>query len=401
MAIVDVMDHILRKIESHLLDYLARDKSILLLGPRQTGKTTLLARIPAAFSVSFIQPRVRLRYEKDPSILADEVEVLCDKSEKLPLIIVDEVQKVPLIMDVVQDLIDRKIAKFILTGSSARKLKRNESINLLPGRVFVLHMDALSYDELKETQSSLNDLMIYGSLPEIITTQAKEERDELLASYVSIYLEEEVRAEAIIRNLSHFARFLELAASESGKVVNYLKLSQEINVAHTTIAAYYQILEDCLIVARIEPYLKTKTRRRLSKSQKYLFFDLGVRRAAANEGTCLPFQYMDHLFEQFVALEVLRMLRCCKKRASLYYWRDLDGPEVDWVISYPGKLIPIEVKWTDTPELRHARHLSIFIKEYDAAKKGYLVCRIPRKMKLSDSIYAIPWQDLVEIVGDD
>ena len=143
-----------------------------------------------------------------------------------------------------QDLIDRGRANFILTGSSARKLRRGARINLLPGRVAALRIDPFSLLELPA--KDLHERLLYGSLPGILSVGNNVDRETDLESYVTTYLEEEVRAEAVVRNLGDFARFLELAASESGGIINLRKLSQEIGVAHTTIGAYYQILEDCL-----------------------------------------------------------------------------------------------------------------------------------------------------------
>jgi uncharacterized protein len=391
------MVYINRKIKGKLDKLLAKGRSILLLGPRQTGKTTLLNHIKSTLTLSFIQPRTRLRYEKDPSLLADEVKALDARKEK-PLVIVDEVQKVPLIMDVVQDLVDNNIAQFILTGSSARKLKRGKHVNLLPGRVIPLHMDPLSVLEIPKAKLKLNDLLLFGALPEIVLSDAIIDKKELLEAYVLIYLEEEVRSEALVRNLANFSRFLELAASESGYPVNCSKLSQIVGVAHTTIADYYQILEDCLIVERVEPYLKSKTRHRLSKKNKYLFFDLGVRRVAAREGTKLPDKIMGHLFEQYVGLELIRQSRLSSQRITVRYWQDLNGIEVDWLLEMEESLLPIEIKYTDKPRKQDARHLMTFLNEYDEAKDGYIICQVPRKMKLADNIYALPWQQMNELI---
>ncbi len=391
------METIPRKIENALKSAVARDKSILLLGPRQTGKTTLLNQLSADLSISFIQPPLRLRYEQDLSQLMNEIEAL-QRNTTLPLVIIDEVQKVPLVMDMVQDLIDRNVAKFILTGSSARKLRRSSHVNLLPGRVIPLRMTPCIYPEIAYLNPTLENLLIEGSLPKIITLDSFAEKQEWLNAYVSIYLEEEVRSEALVRNLGQFARFLELAASVSGKIINYTKLSQEIGIAHTSIAAFYQVLEDCLIVERFEPYLKTKTHRKLTKTHKFIFFDLGVRRLAAKEGRNLPTEFMGHLFEQFIGLELLYYSRYQPQPISIHFWRDLNGPEIDWVIQTPEALIPIEVKWTTTPTMQDAKHLQTFLREYEEASKGYIVCRIPRKMKLSETIYAIPWQDIYTLI---
>lgn len=388
------MGYINRALQPRIEHALALGKSILLLGPRQTGKTTMLRHIKQDLLITFIDPRVRQRYEKDPSLLADELKTLTAHLSKKPLIIIDEVQKVPDIIDVVQFLIDDDVAQFILTASSARKLKKKKQINLLPGRVIVFILDGLSLEELPNHATNLLDLMLYGSLPGIINTFLKQDKEELLYSYVTTYLEEEIRAEVVVRNLANFSRFLELAASESGLTVNYSKLSQTIGVAHTTIAEYYQILEDCLVAIRVEPLLKSRTRNKLSKSNKYLLFDLGVRRLAANEGTKLPNSALGHLFEQFVGLELIKASRLQLERPTLRYWRDLDGIEVDWVLQLENNLIPIKVKLTDSPKPDDAKHLKIFLNEYDEAKIAYVVCQTPRTIKLTDNIYALPWQEL-------
>src|SRR3989338_2958241 len=285
-ATMECMQYISRILEKNIINLIKnKRKSILLLGPRQTGKTTLIARFKSDLFISLIRPDVRQRYEKNPELLVGEIESLDTHKKKCPLVILDEVQKVPVILDVVQDIIDNKKANFILTGSSARKLRRGSNVNLLPGRVLSLRLDPLTCSELKEIK--LMDLLMYGSLPGIVALKDPRDREFELESYVVTYLEEEVRAESIVRNLGPFARFLELSASESGNIINLRKLSQEIGVSHTTIGAYYQILEDCLIAERIEPLTRSKTRKKLTKSEKYLFFDLGIRRVAAREGTRL------------------------------------------------------------------------------------------------------------------
>ncbi|MDX2345518.1 MAG: AAA family ATPase [Legionella sp.] len=388
------MNYINRNIASRLDTFLKTGKSVLLLGARQTGKTTLLKQRPCDFYVSFIQPRERLRYELDPSTLADEVIALAEQSSTKPLVIVDEVQKVPAIMDVVQGLIDDNVCQFVLTGSSARKLKHGAHINLLPGRLLPLRLSPLSFDETPLLDKTLPDLLLFGALPEIVTTTNTDEKEMLLDAYVTLYLEEEIRTEAIVRNVANFARFLELAASESGAIVNYSKLSQVVGVAHTTIAEYYQILEDCLIVERIEPLIKSKTRRKLTKSNKYLLFDMGLRRLAAKEGVKLSNERMGQLFEQLIGLELVKQAQFYAEKISIKYWRDADGPEVDWVIDKQDFYIPLEVKYTNNPKQSDAKHLKTFLKEYDNVEFAYVICQVPRKQKLFENIYAIPWQDL-------
>ncbi len=358
----------------------------------------MIRRLGSDLFLSLVRPEVRLRYEKAPDSLAGEVEAIfgARKGSGLPLVVLDEVQRVPILLDVVQDLIDRKIAKFVLTGSSARKLRRGTNVNLLPGRIVALRLDPFSQAEL--ALSSLKQHLLYGDLPGIAALDNNDDREMDLSSYVTTYLEEEVRAEALVRNLGSFARFLELAASESGNIINLRKLSREIGVAHTTIASYFQILEDCLILDRISPITKSMTRKKLTKSQKFLFFDLGVRRLAATEGTRLAPERMGALFEQYIGLELLRRSRLSNKRSKICFWRDADGPEVDWVIESEDRYTPVEVKWTSTPRARDIKHLRTFLTEYPQAEFGYVVCRTPRKMKLAEGLYALPWQDCADLI---
>jgi predicted AAA+ superfamily ATPase len=390
------MKYIKRLLEDRIRHTLARDKSVLLLGARQTGKTTLTRQFKHDLLVSFVQPDTRQRYEKSPHLLKGEVEsLIAAEAGKRPLVILDEVQKVPVILDVVQDLIDREKANFILTGSSARKLRRGTQINLLPGRLVAFRIDPFSQEEFPA--KDLNERLLYGSLPGIIAVSTLPDKETDLEAYVTTYLEEEIRSEAAVRNLGDFARFLELAASESGGIINLRKLSQEIGVSHTTIGAYYQILEDCLIAERIEPLTQSKTRKKLTKSEKYLFFDLGVRRLAAHEGIKLPRDTMGMLFEQFVGLELLRSVHTKGRGAKIRFWRDPDGPEVDWVVDEDGIYIPLEVKLTENPAPSDIRHLEVFLREYKSAKAGFLLCRVPRKAKLSEKVFALPWQSIDEI----
>ena len=393
------MTYLEREIYPAIAHALERGKSVLLLGARQTGKTTLIQhQIKPDIYYSFIQPAVRQAYEKNPSLLAAEIEAEIQFKKIInPVIVIDEIQRVPLAMDVIQDLIDRRCGRFVLTGSSARKLKRGANINLLPGRVVLLHLDPLMLSEMNQPLPSLNSLLLYGSLPGIFTESSTEDKRIDLDSYVKTYLEEEIRAEALVRNMGNFSRFLLLAASESGKLINFSKLSQEVGVAHTTIAGYYQILEDCLIAERIEPLTQSSTRSRLSKALKFLFFDLGVRRLCAEEGTGLSLSSMGGLFEQFVGLELIRRARLQKNLCKILYWRDHAGPEVDYIIQFDHTLVPVEVKWSDRPTEKDSRHLRIFLEEYANAQHGYIVCQTPKRYLLAPNITAIPWQELDSI----
>ncbi len=389
------MVYIDRAIEAAITKALSRGKSVLLLGPRQTGKTTLVKRQVHDLHINFITPGVRQRFEQDPNLLAGELEALKTKIQGPPRVILDEVQKVPEILDVVQDLIDRDVASFILTGSSARKLRQQGQANLLPGRVVSLRLDALCLDEVDGI--ALESLLLDGSLPGMIAVKDPDDRETDLASYVTTYLEEEVRAEALVRKLGPFARFLEYAAADSGRLINAHKLSQEIGVSHPTIQSYFQILEDCLIIERLDPVTRSQTRKKLIRGQKYLFFDLGVRRLAAREGRHLPRESMGHLFEQFIGLELLRIARSRYPQHRLRFWRDPDGPEVDWILDTPDGYVPVEVKWTDKPTINDARHIHVFLEEYPGTKIGYILCQAPRPIQLSATVLALPWQEIQQV----
>ncbi len=329
-------------------------------------------------------------------MLIREVESLKASKGSKPLVIVDEIQKVPALMDSVQYLIDKNIAQFILTGSSTRKLSRQKNINLLPGRVIQLRLDPLSLQELSVELPSEEDFLIYGSLPAIRLEQDPHIREEELDSYVDLYLEDEIRAEALVRDIGSFENFLRLAATESGNIVNFDKISQDVGRARTTLASYYQILEDCLIAERVTPYTESLSRRKLIKSPKYLLFDLGLRRLPAEEPSVLPEKYLGALFEQFVGLELIRWARLQQTKTSVHFWKDSAGPEVDWILRRHDSLLPIEVKWTDNPSLRDAKHVELFLKDYPLAKMGYVVCRVKQPQMLTSGIEAISWKDLLQ-----
>lgn len=388
-----------RALESAIARHLARGKSILLLGPRQTGKTTLLGDLGADLAVSLVSPGLRQRYERDPSLLAGEIRALprTARRRKRPLVTVDEVQKVPAIMDVGQELIDRGEAQFVFTGSSARKLRRGHEINLLPGRVVALRLDPLMIEEHRPP--TIDHALLYGGLPAIQPLRNEQDREADLRSYVETYLEEEVRQEALVRNIGAFGRFLELAGQESGRIANLSRMSQDVGVSAVTIGAYFEILCDCLVAERVEPITRSATRKKLTKASRYLLFDLGVRRLAAGEGIRLHPTRKGELFEQFVGLEILRWCRLHRPTAKLRFWRDPDGPEVDWVIEHERRLLPIEVKLTDRPAASDARHLAVFLAEY-RSPAGLLVCTAPRAIRLGKAVTAVPWWELPAAIAN-
>lgn len=433
-----------RTLETTFEETLSSGQSILLLGARQTGKTTLCNRLHYDRALSFASIATRVRYEKQPELLGGEIRLLAIELKKKPLIFLDEIQKVPQLMDEIQILIDEKIATFMITGSSSRKLK-----NYLPGRVISYQLWGLSLEEIftvkkpliasdlrgssllnhlpqynfafsastlvwgdemhgqdltrKEMVADLclHRLLFFGSLPGILLAdnvrenRSDQQLTELLRTYVSTYLEEEIRQEALVRNMGAFHRFIELAAIESGNTIDFSKISQDVGVFRTTIADYYKILTDCYVAIRVDPFIPHQhpSRRRLIKAPKFLLFDMGIKRIYLQGGVDISETQKGDLFEQFIGLELHKLIVNHRRAASLHFWRDHNGPEVDWVIRQENNIIPIEVKWTKTPSQKDIRHLKLFMEENNVTQ-GYVVCRTMTRVSLSPNITAIPWYEL-------
>ncbi len=380
-----------RAITSKILDTLQRGKNVLLFGPRQSGKTSLVKKIEHDLYLTLMNPQTLHRYETKPEDLIFYIKALYKELKRKPVVIIDEVQKIPTITDSLQVLIDDDIAQFIITGSSARKIK-----NLLPGRVIKYNLTSLSLTEIDPWQSDLNFLLMNGSLPEIHTSNEQCYINNLLKTYVNLYIEEEIRKEALVRNIGSFSNFVRLAAIESGNIINLSAIASDIGINHHTIAEYYNILKECMLVEVIEPIFKSNTRKRLTKSPKYILADLGIRRMAAEEPYTLNRQLLAKAFEQFIGLEIKRVIDQLQCLIRLKFWRSHDGPEVDYVLEFANKYIPIKVKYTESPAQKDIRHLLTFKDEY-AVEKGYIICRTTVPLQLSDGITALPWQSLLQI----
>lgn len=402
----------LRNLGKKLKQIIEKGQSALIFGPRQTGKTTLvnecLSDVTDLMSYPLQNPLIRHEAEKDPSLLIRQVSAHPGR----PIVFIDEAQKVPDLFDSVQYLIDEKKACFVITGSSARKLKR-KGVNLLPGRVKSFRLDPMQWNEFGWRQDSLTGIfetknineidgysfeksMIYGSLPGIVALPDDNERADMLKAYTHIYLEEEIRAEALSRKIGAFGRFLELAAQESGTNPNLTKLSWESGVSVPTIKEFYSILEDTLVVEKIEPYLKN-TRKRILTTPRYYFFDIGVRNALARVPLTdsLINTERGKLFEHAVILEIIRRIRACGLDYKIYYWRTGGGAEVDCVIDTGSSLIPVEIKAGSRITMSGIKGLVNFMDEYKTlCTKGYVIAnsRIPEK--LTEKITIVPWQYL-------
>ena len=388
-------------------------KSFLLLGPRQVGKTTILVdsvkKIQPLLTYQLQDPAVKIDLERDPDRLIRAARAINGHVT----VFIDEAQKIPALFDAAQVLIDEKKASFFFTGSSARKLRR-KGVNLLPGRIRLLTLDPLLWGELGQlvegadppvpalgsqnlnrTAITIEDTMIYGSLPGILSSEPEDAVD-LLQAYTRLYIEEEIRAEALSRAVGPFSRFLELAAMESGTAPNLTKLSKESGVSIPTIKQYYSILEDTLIVERVDGFVKNARKRILSTS-RYYFFDTGVRNALAR----LPLvpeilnAQKGVLFEHAVILELIRRIRLLKTNHKVYYWRTSAGTEVDCVLESHDEIIPIEIKSSSNISASDLTGLKSFIADYgDKVKRAFVVNMGKRPEKVDDRITILPWQYL-------
>lgn len=399
----------LRNLEKEINRLIEKKQSAIILGPRQTGKTTLVKKclsvVENIMDYPLQNPGIRQEMESDPSRLIRQVE-----AHRLnPLVFIDEAQKVPELFDGAQYLIDERKASFIITGSSARKLRR-KGVNLLPGRVKSFRLDPLLWNEFgwvedddcrilgikninKAGGYSFEQSLIFGALPGVVGSLDDDERSETLKAYSRIYLEEEIRAEALSRKIGGFGRFLELAAQESGSSPNLTKLSLESGVSVPTIKEFYSVLEDTLVVEKVEPYLKN-ARKRILASPRYYFFDLGVRNAIARvplNNNLLNVE-KGRLFEHAVVLEIIRRIRSLGLDFKVYYWRTGGGAEVDCIIDTGSGLIPIEIKAAERVAHSELRGLKSFMDSYNDVKKAFVITngRVPEK--LTDSITAIPWR---------
>ncbi len=358
---------------------LSENESTFFWGARQTGKSTLLKAIyPDALYFDLLLFEVYERLQRNPGILKESILA----SEKPGPVIVDEIQRIPALLNEIHWLIANKNIQFILSGSSPRKIIRSGA-NLLGGRATRSELYPLIYKEIPDFDilRALN----HGLLPRHYLSNHP---SRLISAYIGSYLQEEIMAEAKIRNIHSFSRFLEVAAFSNGEIVNYTNIAAECGVSAPTIKEYFQILEDTLI-GRFLPSFQKKPKRRVILSPKFFYFDIAIanhflKRKSIEFGS----EAFGHCFEHFIYLEIYAHSKYSGLLYPISYWRTASQIEIDFVLG--DHEVAIEVKGSQQINSRHLKGLKSFAEEY-RVKKLILVSNdpIPRQM---DQITALPWK---------
>jgi len=362
--------------------------NVLLLGPRQVGKSTLCRALDPALHVDLADEREFLSFAKDPGRLRREVAALAAPA----LVVVDEVQRVPSLLNTVQSLVDRapRGLRFILTGSSARKLRRGGA-NLLPGRIILEYLDPLSAREVGG-ELDLERALRLGMLPGIYWGDA--EAAEILGTYAEVYLRQEIQAEGIARDLGSYARFLDAMAIASGQWLNYTKLSSDTEIPKETIRRFVQILDDTLLAFRIPAFVpRVSTSRRVLQRERVLLFDVGVRNALLGfHRRPLTADQVGTVFEQWVILQVLYLDRALRNGWRFSSYRSEGGAEVDLVVETDRELIGIEIKASRTVTVADTRGL-MSLGDLVGRKRVYrkwVLYRGERKQRFENGVEAWP-----------
>ena len=364
----------------------ASKKSIFLFGPRQTGKTALLKHLfPEAPFINLLLYDVFFKYSQRPHLLRDELKSMHDVKEQP--VIIDEIQKLPVLLDEIQNLIESEGLNFILTGSSARKLKRSGH-NLLGGRARVRHLHPFVFPELPDFD--LLRIINYGALPSVYFSDDPEED---LIAYCGLYLREEIQAESAVRKIELFSRFLQIAGLVNAQLVNYESVASDAGIPSMTVREYFTILEDTDIGMMVKPYKKAVHRKSVGMAKFYLF-DVGVANVIAGRKSIRPAtELFGNAFEHYIFTELSAWLHYTKDRRPLTFFRDKTGAEVDFVI---GDDIAIEVKGTELVAEKHLKGLKLF-SEYAKVKKSIVVSLDSRPRKQGD-INILPYKIFLELL---
>ena len=368
---------------------LPKGQSAFLWGPRKTGKTTFLrGAFPDSLSYDLLKTDLFLEFVKRPFLLREQLLAVSPKQLKEPVII-DEVQKVPQLLDEIHWLIENKGLRFILCGSSARKLKRGKA-NLLGGRAWRYEMHPLVSAEVADLD--LLRALNRGMIP-LHYMQAGYRKS--LQAYVRDYLKEEVFNEGLTRNIPAFSRFFDAMGYSHGELTNYANIARDCGVDAKTVKEYYQILVDTLLGTMIEPYKKRKDRNVIIRAGKFYLFDVGAAGAITHRQ--IPQEKGEQFgkaIEHFILMELLAHRVYRELNYDVNFWRTKSGLEVDFILG-KGE-VAIEVKGTSRVDNADLRPLKTFIQEYRPSR-AFVVCNegTPR---LHGDIHILPWRDFLKML---
>lgn len=330
-----------------------------MFGARGTGKSTFIKNyLPEAFRIDLLEDEWESRYTRRPDLLYTDLKSKLVDKPKLEWVFIDEVQKIPKLLDVVHRLIEEKKLKFALTGSSARKLKRGRA-NLLAGRAFMNSMFPLCQAELGR-DFDLSAVLRWGALPKVWGPGVVDDKNEFLRTYSQTYLKEEILQEQLVRDGASFRDFMEIAALENGDTLNFSKIARDLRIDTKTVQNFFQILEDTLAGFFLPAFHKS-VRKSQRHQPKFYLFDLGVKNAMARDldtilrpGTSAFGMALEH----FVVLETYRLNEYFKTDYRLAHYRVDPGGEIDLVLSKRQKVIAVEIKSTDRVDPVEVKHFA-------------------------------------------
>jgi predicted AAA+ superfamily ATPase len=375
-----------------------KSKSFFLFGARGTGKSTWLQEAFDATEhlwIDLTNPDVERRYIRRPALILDEWKKLAqtralNHSGSLPWVVIDEVQKIPAILDVAHTGIQRHKIQFALTGSSARKLKRGAA-NMLAGRAQTFHMYPLTYVELGD-RFDLDSYLHWGGLPEVQEGEDLEDRRQFLRSYQATYLREEIQIEQLVRRIEPFRMFLDVVGQVSGEVINMANIARQAQIDPKSCERYFEILSDTLVGYYLPSYHRSIRKRQLAHPKFYVF-DVGVWRAIRGELklALLPHTTMyGHAFEHFILQQVVALNEYTQSDYRLSYLRTKDDAEVDLILDRPGqKPLFIEIKSAETVGPGDVKNLLELARDGDA--EAMVLCLTTRSYNL-DSAQVVHWK---------
>lgn len=374
---------------------LPKQQSTFLWGPRKTGKSAYLKRcFPTAIYYDLLDTRQFIELSKSPYLLKDQILAQSKTAISQPIII-DEVQKVPELLNEVHWLIENKKLQFILCGSSARKLK-SQATNLLGGRAWIQHFYPLVTPEIPDFD--LLKALQHGLIPSHYLSQ-KEFVDQHMQAYIDVYLKDEIRNEGLVKNLPDFARFLDVAGLTNGEMINLNNIARDCGINRSTVQNYYQILIDTMLGYFIYPYAKKIKRDIIKSTPKFYLFDLGIANYIAKKTiNSLEGSGAGHSFEQFILMELLAYLGLMQNQTDITYWRTKSGLEVDFIINgRASSLTAIEVKISKQVHTADLKGLIAFCEEHPQTK-AIVVSQdsAPRKLLKPIEIDILPWKIFLE-----